>query len=139
MWKAANAEPARDPEVAVGPFRQRMNDDCLRRVRVQLGKTVSIEPRHAIRCSHNQETVSRLQDVIHNIQREAVRGRERLTDVVGCGLPWVESHRGLCGRQQGNRAQTGASEPTASAVGVVETAAQFPSFRAVPRMNQGIA
>ena len=86
-----------------------MNDDILRRIRAHLGEAVSIEAKQAWRRSHDQEPVSRLENSIENVRREAVFRRERLTEVVGCGLPWVESNRGPCRYQQGNRAQTDTS------------------------------
>src|SRR5258706_16405493 len=43
VWKPVNAGPGCNPEVAVRPFRQQINDDFLRRIRVHPGKTLSIE------------------------------------------------------------------------------------------------
>src|SRR5580700_12180258 len=67
VWKPVNAEPGCNPEVTVRPFRQRMNDDCLRRIRVHFRKAMTVEARHTVRRSHNQKAVPRLQDVIDNI------------------------------------------------------------------------
>ncbi len=78
-----------------------MNDDILWRIRAHLGEAVSIESKQAWRCSHDQEPVSRLEDSIDDVRREAVFRRERLTEVVGCGLAWVDSHRGPRGCQHG--------------------------------------
>jgi hypothetical protein len=89
VWKPENPERGSNPDVAVWPFRQRMGYDFLRRIRVHLGKAVSIEAKHAVRRRHNQKAVSRLHDVIDDVRREAVCRRERLTEVVGCGLSWI--------------------------------------------------
>jgi len=83
VWKPVNAEHGCNPEVAVRPFRQRINLDFLRRIRVHFGKAVSIEANHATRRSHNQKAVLRLQNVIHDVRRQAVFRRERLAQVVG--------------------------------------------------------
>jgi hypothetical protein len=92
VWKPVSAELGSNPEFAVKSSRQRMNDDFLRRIRVHLDKAVSIEARHASLRPYDQEAVSRLQNVVDNIYREAVFRRERVTAVVAPALPLGESY-----------------------------------------------
>src|SRR5690242_8730840 len=42
VWKPKNAESGRNPEVSVRPLRQRTNGDVPRRLRIHLGKAVTI-------------------------------------------------------------------------------------------------
>jgi hypothetical protein len=81
-----------------------MDDDFLRRVRVHLGEAMSIEAKQACRRSYDQESVSRLEDIIDNVRREAVFGRERVTEEAGCGLSRAGRNRGPSDCEQGKRA-----------------------------------